>query len=210
MTIMRNPLVVHQVTLPTGVTFVFNSSMGTNQDVGIENLNTDLLVLTQMSCSHMSGGMEKIDAKLDAELSKAIEKNKFTGKDGETVLLDHSGDPSASQRYILLVGLGDLRHFKGITVCGLMRKALEVAKELGVSKMTLPIFPNRQSDQQLNLVGSAAIISCRTASFGDLPHLKEIELFCTPQARRHLQDGILTRAPHCVVCGNPELGEKLD
>lgn len=207
MTTMHNPLLVQQMTLPTGVTFVFNPSMGTNADPGIENIDTDLLVLTQMTESHMSQGMQKIDEKLDGALSKVMKEQNFSAQAGESVLVDCKDHSAASQRFVLVVGLGDLRKFKGYTVCGLMRKALETAKELGVRKMTLPIFPNRQTEQELNLAGSGAIIACRVATFGELPKLEEIELFCTPQARRHLQKGLFVHAPHCMVCADPELGD---
>lgn len=207
MTKMRNPLLVQQVTLPRGVTFVFNPSMGTAKDPGIENLDTDLLVLTQISGSHFSHGMQKIDEKLSGSLSKALQKQGFSGRSGESVLVDCRQIENASQKYILVVGLGDLAHFKGYTVCALMRRVLETARELSVRKLTLPVFPNRQTEQSLNLAGSGAIIACRVALFGELPDLEEIEFFCTPQARRHLQDGIFARVPHCMVCGNPELGK---
>jgi hypothetical protein len=208
MGIFRNPLVVHHVNLSTGVSVTLNGSMGTNDDPGIENHETDLLVLTQMSCSHLSEGAQKIDSKLNSALSKAIKEANFTGLSGETVLLDCRSNPLASQKYILLVGLGDLRYFKGSTVCGLMRKSLEVAKELGVRKMTMSVFPNRQTEGELTLAGSAAIMTCRVETFGKIANLEEIEFFCTPQARRHFQDGLLTKTPHCTACSNPHLGDE--
>jgi len=203
----QNPLVVQQVKLQNGIWVTFNASMGTADDVGIENLQTDLLVVTQMTDSRMSGGMEKIDAKLNLALSKAITEKKFEGRSGEMVLLDCRSTEHASQKYILLVGLGRAQDMTGKTACGLMRRAMEVAKTLGVKKITMPIMPNRQSVYALNLAGSAAIMVCRAATFGQVPSLEEIELFCTPQARRFLQDGLLTRPPHCTVCDNPELGK---
>jgi len=204
---MTSHLLVQQVTSPRGVTFVFNPSMGTKQDPGIENLQTDLLVLTQMSGSHMSHGMQKIDERLSGELSSAMKEAGFAGHAGESVLVDCRKIENACQKFILVVGLGDLAHFKGYSVCGLMRRTLEVAKEHSVAKLTLPVFPNRQTEAVLNLAGSGAIIACRVATFGELPDLKEIEFFCTPQARRHLQKGLFAHVPHCMACANPELGK---
>lgn len=204
---LHNPMIVQSVCTPNGVNFVFNPSMGTRDDPGIENLATDLLVLTQMEGAHLSQGSQKIDQKLGGALSRAIAEQNFSGRAGEKVLIDCQAFKTG-QRYVLLVGLGDLAHFKGYTVCGLMRTVLETARTLGVAKVTLPIFPNRQTEDELTLAGSAAIMSCRVATFGKLPHLQELELFCTPQARRHLQGGLLCKTPHCVDCANPKLQQK--
>src|SRR5579883_1682490 len=150
---LHNPMVVQSVCTPNGVNIVFNPSMGTNDDPGIENLQTDLLVLTQMEGAHLSQGAAKIDKKLSGALSQAISRAKFSGKAGEKILLD-CAKFDCGQQYILLVGLGDLAHFKGYTICGLTRLLLETARELKVSKVTLPIFPNRQTEEELTLAGS--------------------------------------------------------
>lgn len=208
MTIMRNPLVVQQVTLARGVTFTFNPSMGTKEDPGIENLETGMLVLTQMAGSHLSRGMQKIDELLCGGLSKALGSESFTGQAGESVLLDCRKIDACKQDYILVVGLGELSKFKGYSICGLMRLTLEAAVKTGVGKITLPVFPNRQTEAILNLAGSAAIIAFRVATFkSQLPELEELEFFCTPQAKRHLERGLLAKSPHCVACANPELGK---
>jgi hypothetical protein len=204
---LHNPMIVQSVCTSNGVNIVFNPSMGTNDDPGIENLSTDLLVLTQMSNAHMSQGTQKIDKKLGGTISKAIAAQGFTGQAAETILLDCAKFKN-EQRYVLLVGLGDPAHFKGYTVCGLMRTVLETARELGVAKITMPIFPNRQTEDELTLAGTAAIMSCRVSTFGKLPKLEEIELFCTPQARRHLQGGLICKVPHCENCANPKLEDQ--
>ena len=203
---LRNPLVLHHITLQRGVSFTLNPTMETKEDPGLENLNTDLLVLTQMSGAKMSHGMCKIDALLAGKLSESIEESGFTGKAGQSVLLD-SGSLGSKQKWILLIGLGDVPHFNGRTVCAMMRLVLEVADEKKVTKITMPIFPNRQTEDELNLAGTAATLVCRVNMFAaQLPELKEVELFCTPQARRHLQDGLFGKTPRCMVCLNPELG----
>lgn len=204
---LRNPLILQQLTLPRGVSFVFNPTMGSKNDPGIENLKTDLLVLTQTSGSKMSEGMQRLDSSLGRALSKALMQNDFHGHTGESVLID-SGKLGGQQNYILVIGLGSYAEFNGRTVCAFMRKVLEVSKELGVEKITIPVFPNRQTEGQINLAGTAATLVCRVRMFADeLPKLKEVELFCTPQARRHLQDGLFCRTPRCMVCVNPELGK---
>ena len=204
----HNPMIIRQVTLPRGVSFTLNPVMGTKEDPGIENLQTDLLVLTQMSCSHMSRGMSKIDAKLSGELSKTLAESKFEGKAGQTVLLD-CRPIDGSQKHILVVGLGPAKNFNGKSVCALMRRTLEIANQLGVEKITMPIFPNRQTGSNLNLAGTVSTLVCRVQMFmDDLPKLKEIELFCTPQARPYLQNGLNGHTPRCMICLNPELGKR--
>lgn len=203
---MRSPLVMQELTLPRGITFVFNPTMGSSKDEGIENLETDLLVLTQMESAHMSTGCRKIDALLGGIIEAQIKESGFKGSSGQHLLIDLSKSPAARQKYILLVGLGDYRRFNGRSVCALTFLILDTASKLKVQKLTLPIFPGRQSEGNINLAGTAAIIACRVQTFASrLPELQTFEFFCTSQARKHLQDGLMAKIPHCMICSNPEL-----
>ena len=203
----HNPMVVQSFSLQRGVTFTLNSCLGTQDDPGVENIVTDLLVLGEMANCRLPA-VEALDAKLGGKVAAALADVNFTGQAGESVLVKVN-DPAASQKYILVIGLGDIVHYNGRSVCGFTRKVLEVAKELGVEKISIPFFPNRQTEEKVCLAATAATMVCRVTMFiPSLPNLKEIEIISTPQARRHLQDGLFGRTPRCIICTNPELGHQ--
>lgn len=202
----HNPMVVHSFSLQRGVTFTLNGCIGTQEDPGVENIVTDLLVLGEMANSRQPA-IDAIDAKIGGKIAAAVAEQKFTGQAGESILVKVA-EPGSSQKYVLIIGLGDLAHYNGRTVCGFTRKVLEVAKELGVEKVSIPFFPNRQTEDEVSLAATAATMVCRVNMFlPSLPNLKEIELLSTPQARRHVQDGLFGKTPRCIICTNPELGQ---
>lgn len=204
----RNPMILRSIDLPRGITFTLNPIMGTNEDPGIENLDTDLLVFTQMRSSKMSEGMMKIDNKLSGALSKAVKENGFSGKAGESVVVECQSPSTSKQKYLLLVGLGSYKNFNSFVVCGMMRLVLEEAQKRGVKKITIPFMPNRQTEDKVSLTASVNTLVCKVRMFqDDLPKLQEVELFCTPQARQYLQDGLMGHTPRCMICRNPELGK---
>lgn len=205
----HNQMILRSIDLPRGITFTLNPIMGTNEDPGIENLQTDLLVLTQMTSSQMSDGMQKINTKLSGALAKAIKDSAFSGRRGEHALVDCRKLTGSKPNYILVVGLGSHKDFNSFVVCGLMRLVLEVAKELGVQKITIPFMPNRQTEATVSLAASVNTLVCKVRMFqDDLPNLQDVELFCTPQARKYLQDGLMGHTPRCMLCRNPELGKR--
>ncbi len=203
----HNPMILRSIDLPRGITFTLNPIMGTHEDPGIDNLETDLLVLTQMSGSMMSEGMQKIDRKLSGALAKALAQNDFRGKAGQSTVLNCQEISDSKQKFILVVGLGSHKQFNSFTICGLMRLVLEVANKLAVKKITIPFMPNRQTEEKVSLAASVNTLVCKVRMFADdLPNLQEVELFCTPQARQYLQDGLMGHTPRCMLCRNPKLG----
>jgi hypothetical protein len=204
----HNPMILRSIDLPRGITFTLNPIMGTQEDPGIENLETDLLVLTQMTSSKMSEGMQKIDRKLSGALSAAMKERAFGGDRGDFIVVDCRSISGAKQKYVLVAGLGSHKSFNSFVICGLMRLVLEEAQKLGVQKLTIPFMPNRQTEAQVSLAASVNTLVCKVRMFqDDLPKLQEVELFCTPQARQYLQDGLMGHTPRCMLCRNPELSK---
>ncbi len=176
-----------------------------------EFLETDLLVLTGMEGTRSGGFVRELDDRLGGALSKAKKEAGFRGVLGSHVLIDlaKQGVSPARPRYILLVGLGDYKTFTLPIICGLMRLALEKAVELGVERLTLPVIPNRLSQHTINLIGTGSIIHCRVEErfmlHGSIGNLKEVNLLCTPQAKKHLDEGLSCQTPRCPICPDPRI-----
>lgn len=171
-----------------------------------EFFDTDMLVLTQMEGTQAGGYFKLLDEHLGEAISRAKEKAGFHGARGSSHLLDLSkeGLNRDRPRYIFLVGLGKSKDFTLPVVCGMTRMVLEKAAELLVERVSLPISSNRLTQQSLNLIGTGSIINCRLeeryAQHGSIGDLKELKILCTPQARKHLEEGLRCSTPRCPIC----------
>ena len=185
--------------------------LGRKPELVPELFDTDMLVLTMMESTRPAGLFSLLDERLRGLISRAREKAAFRGALGSYILLDlaQEGFAEPRPRFILLVGLGDYKNFTLPIMCGLMRLVLEKSAELGVEKVTLPVIPNRLSQHSLNLVGTGSIIHCRVEErfmlHGGIGNLKDIVLLCTPQAKKHLDEGLACSSPRCPICPDPRI-----
>lgn len=181
--------------------FKVQGIMGTAADPGIENLDTDLLVLLTATNSVTGPAMEKIDRGLNGLLFKALGAADFKGHEREKVLFKcPEGSPTG---FILVLGIGEHRKFTGCIMCHLFGIILDTAAQIAASDLTIAIQPNRQTADNVTLKGLAAIMRCRLHQYG-LNHreqtLPQIRLFCTPQADRHLMSGLQVEPWICRPC----------
>lgn len=179
------------------VAFVISPIFGKRMD-DIEELDTDLLVLTKLDHMYMGRGSARFDELLDGTISEHLRDAHMTGKKGDHQIFatTHNGI-----RSVLLIGLGTPGEFSRPTLCGLYRLILDTARERGIRKVTIPIFPDRLTD--INLSGALAVLRCRVAETlhaSGLGNLAEIELLCTPQARRYIEDGLNVSGTLCGTC----------
>jgi len=185
------------------------STSGTSQSA--RELRTDLLLLTAMSHMGLGSFAATLDRSLNGLLSKKIADSGFSGKLGEHLLIDlkNLGHKRQSPSYILLVGLGHPADFSLRTACGLFRLSLDRAAELGVRRLTIPFLTHRLTAERMNLRGTAAVLRCRVQERLSKPHqlgaLEEIEILCSPQAKRHVQQGLDIAGPLHSPCSDPRI-----
>jgi hypothetical protein len=179
-----------------------------------EFFDTDMLVLTQTEGTRAGGYVKLLDEHLGGAIAKAKEQAGFRGVRGSSLLLDldKEGLNPARPRYIFLVGLGKYKDFALPVVCGMTRMVLEKAAELLVERVSIPIGSNRLTQESLNLIGTGSIIHCRLeeryAQHGGIGDLKELKILCTPQARKHLEEGLRCSTPRCPICPDLRIDRK--
>ena len=164
-----------------------------SKNVGVETLQTDLLMLTTLSGLGLSRSPQEFDELLAGRLSQKMKKKKFKGDLGEHFVLNLGDELPA--RNVLIVGLGSAASFD---VCGLeavIGVAVKKAVEMGCSRLTLEIHRDRLTAAQLNLKGTAYAIKesvCAKLAqvAGDKPGTLEVELVCTPQGAVRINEGL--------------------
>lgn len=183
--------------------FVICSKLGTKSDPGLAGIETDLLVLTAATNANLSRLFSRAGESLGGALAEATASSQFTGQISDAPVVVAGGKHSRA-RFVMLAGIGSFALFRGETVCHLFQRVLEVARAKGAKKITLVIPPNRQTEERINLKGTAAIVACRLGCYlqqhPDFAAALQVEFYCTPQAARFLSQGLAVKAPRCSVC----------
>lgn len=176
----------------------FTVSPTLKSDNGVETARTEMLMLTKIHGMALGAGPRAVDNLYDGRLSQLIEEQGFTGDVGQAVVLDL--DETHSQKHILLVGLGPVAKFNPCSLFDVVDAAIDQALARGCSKLSLPVVANRLTALDLNLRGTAHIVRTATerrlATAGLDAQTFEIEFICTPQAKRHLEEGLRIPCRH--------------
>lgn len=179
---------------------------GSKRNPEVHSVCTDMLVLTKLVGKPLVPVVAEVDRALGGLISRKVELTKFKGELGTSMLVEINPEvyPDVAQRYILLVGLGSLHKFNGKAACKIFRLIADKALELGVEHVTVPFVPNRATGPSLNLMGTAHIlkevVDKRLADLKGESNWKELQLLCTPQARRHVQQGLEIPSRHRRTC----------
>jgi len=179
--------------------FTVLAKMGKPSSPGVAELPTDLLLLTKVAGMALGPGPSAVDESLRGLISRKVEQRKFRGELAKSIRFDldpevHSDRP---QRHVLLVGIGSSKTFDRDAACQVFGELIDQALRLGVEHVTIPFPANRTTGLTLNLKGTAhilrEIVEEKIAELDKPAKLKEIVIFCTPQAKAHIQAGL--RAP---------------
>ncbi len=174
--------------------------------LGLTEVRTDLLMLTKFTGMALNPGFRSVDVALKGLISRKMKQACFKGELGESlhVAVDPQTYPDYPQRHILLVGLGSAQNFGPQAVCQIFQLLVDKAVELGVEHVTVPIVSNRMTGATLNLKGTAHLLSevveAKAAALVQGMGLQEISVLCTPQARRHIDDGLSIPSRHNRTC----------
>ncbi len=165
----------------------------------LDQVETDMLLLTRLENLALGPGPQAVDNALEGLISRKMSSKKFSGALGQHLLFDL--DPrkfgERPQRFILLVGVGSPRKFCGRAACQIFRLVVDKALETGVEEVTIPFAPNRITDGALNLKGTAHILNgvlSDNQTRLDSSPLRRVQVLCTPQARKHVEHGLLSKA----------------
>lgn len=173
------------------------------------DVRTDMLVLTQLAGIPIQAP-STLDESVRRLISRKAAGARFKGELGQYVLidLDPRHYPASTQRYILLVGVGAPNKFDSKTACTVFQVVVEQALKLGIEQVTIPFTSNRLTAANLNMRGTAhllkEVVETTIAQLTREPELDEVQIVCTPQARKHIAQGLRIPVRHTrTCCGDP-------
>lgn len=191
--------------------FIVSPKLRVGEESGVEQVSTPLLMLTKFSGINLATELRKFVAgAFEGRLAAELAKKGFKGEPGEHLTVQ-LGDKCTQER-VMFVGLGKSGNFNCATVRDTVKTAVNRALAHRSPRLSIPIFPNRNTSSSLGLMPTAHIIKCVAEDV--LAHKKgdgvlEIELLCTPQAKRHVDKGLakqrVSKASVCASAKKPAL-----
>lgn len=173
--------------------FTFAATMGRKS---IEEIKTDLVLVTMLHRMSVPGSLKLKTPEVAELVKQTIKAKNFDGKSGSRLLIETSLKKTDGEagRHVLLVGLGRASCYKADTAYNVVQLLVDEAIQVGARTVTIPFVPNRMTEGCLNLKATAFKLKCAVAQrFSELDgevSLKEIQIYCTPQAKRHIQQGL--------------------
>jgi len=184
--------------------YTLTTSRSKQELLGLKS--TPLLILGKLQASALGSHIQSLDHSLDGAISEHIQEVGFLGARGESFVL--SLEEEGAPENVLLVGLGSLDKFDHTAIQQVVETAVDTAIARGLTKITFPMPPNRQTTE-INLRGQANII--RNAVDKKLrehtgPGELEIEILSAPQAKAQLARGLACkrRAADGSCCDDEE------
>jgi len=163
---------------------------------------TPLLIVGKLQAVGLGSHIQSLDHNLGGAISEQVQGLNFRGERGESFLLNL--DQEGAPENVMVVGLGSLSKFDHNAIQQVVEMAVDAAIAKGLTKITFPMPPNRQT-KDINLRGQANII--RLAVEKKLLEHKgrgeiEIEILSAPQAKAQLERGLACkrRAPDGSCC----------
>lgn len=172
----------------------------------LDEVQTDLVLMTRLYRHDVHAALHVNEPNV-ANLLKVTMKEEFLGKRGEFRLLQTELPNSQGQpgRQILLIGLGQARSYDSKTSCQVFEILFRQALELGVSSVTVPFIPNPTTKDSLTHKATAYklkhVLTRVLQSWSGPVGLKEVKLYCTPAAVRHIAAGLAINPADCP-CSN--------
>jgi len=169
----------------------FTLTTSTNKPELLGLTETPLLILGKLQAIGLGSHIQSLDHSLGGAISEQVQGLNFRGERGESFLLDL--DQEGAPENVLVVGLGSLDKFDQNAIKQVVELAVDAAISKGLTKITFPMPPNRQT-KDINLRGQANII--RQAVEKKLLEYKsrkgelEIEILSAPQAKAQLARGL--------------------
>ena len=158
-----------------------------------DELETDLLLVSKLYRQDIHPTLH-VENPVVASLLKRTVKEEFPGKRGTSKLLQVPLPNSRGQigRHHLLVGLGSPSSYHHQTCCETFEIFVRTALQLGVERATVAFVPNPMTKDSFTHKATAYklkdTIARAFASWTEGPiKLREIQIFCDPNAVRHIQ-----------------------
>lgn len=174
--------------------FTFLPKMGR---LPVDEVQTDLILVPMLQGMKVHEALRVRDQEIGEQVRAFIKEANFEGKRGTYLLVPTSlpGKKANSRRWVFLAGLGEFHCYGPRTVNEVFESMLEKALECGVECVTVPFVPNRGTSHCLNHEATAyhlqtAIHKVFAEHHSRPIELKTIQIFCAPQAKFHIQQGL--------------------
>jgi hypothetical protein len=162
-----------------------------NIDAGLQEHETEMLMLTKLVGIPLGAGPKAIDEVTNGLLTQRMEAVGFRGELDELLSIQLGAEHR--QKNILLVGLGKPTRFDQCTLASVAEAAVAQAIKDGCHRLSVPVVAHRLTALNLNLKGTAFIVrqaAERVLSTIESDETFTVEFICTPQAKRHIDEGL--------------------
>lgn len=171
--------------------FSFETTMGRR---ALDDIVTDMVLVAKLSSQRVPECLQAKTPAIGELIRQRIIDRGFEGRQGEKLLVETGlqDSSSANQRRVLLVGIGRPEKFGAEIAYQTFAILIKQAIALGVRNVTIPFIANRATESSLNLKGMAYQLKRALNDETELAtsQLQEIQIFCTPQARYHIEEGL--------------------
>lgn len=173
--------------------FVYFTDIGRRQ---MEDIHTDLMLVTMLSSQQVPTCLHARGPEIGDQIRQHIQTARFEGRRGQKLLVETSL-PGATQEFprrLLIAGIGSPLTFCAETAHTVFSTLIGEALKLGVKTVTIPFVANRGTGNCTNLKAMSyqlkvALTQCYAAFDGE-PALEEIQILCSSQAKRFIQEGL--------------------
>lgn len=175
-------------------TFTFLTKMG---QVPIDEIQTDFILVPMLQGMKVHEALRVRDQEIGEQVRAVIKESSFEGKRGThlAVLTSLPGKKADSKRWVFLAGLGEFHCYGPRTVNEVFESMLREALERKVECITIPFVSNRGTSNCLNHGATAYHLKTAVHKvIAEYPpqqvELKNIQIFCAPQAKSHIRQGL--------------------
>jgi leucyl aminopeptidase len=179
-------------------------------DRAIQVGHKDLIVLTKFHNEEFGKVALAVDKQLDGALQEAVNASDFSGRQGETLLvqLEARGLGSGNARKVLLVGLGNRPNYGQLVFCGFVGCVLSESSTLEAEQILLPLADIAGTDTAAP-ARLASVLKCRVnqhlATSVEHGRLKKIRLAVLPEWHGNVEEALVEREQLCRTCSDPSI-----
>lgn len=169
---------------------------------GVANVRTQMLLLCTVAGTELGPTARTVDESLKGLISRKLGKGDFNGGVGQ--MLSIAAPKKASVQRINIAGLGEMSNQLPRNLCKAISMTVKDALDRNLTQLTIPVITNSLS--QIKLKGQAKIIRevvenvLASEDYRDLEGTFEVELICSAQAARYLDEGLAIAPDLDSVC----------
>lgn len=180
--------------------FVVNPAL--NGADGVANVRTQMLLLCTVAGTELGPTARTLDDSLNGLISRKLGKQGYNGQVGQ--MLSIAAPKKATVERINLAGLGEMSNSLPRNLCKAINLTVKDALDRELNQLTIPVATSNMS--QIKLKGQAKIIRevvetvLASEDYRDLEGTFDVELLCTKQAARYLEEGLAIAPNLDSVC----------